>query len=60
MTEVPKWFSEGWPDGGLRGSKLDCIFKCPYGHPAQKVTGIEIDSFLIKSNHIHLGEPLGE
>lgn len=57
---MPKWFGDGWPDGGLGGQKLDCVFKCPYGHPVQKLTGIEIDSFLIKSNHIHLGEPLGE
>lgn len=26
------------------GGKLDCVFKCPYGHWV-KLTGIEIDSF---------------
>lgn len=62
--EVAEWFAEGRPDVVLRwgaGGRLGIglyFFKCPYGHPVQKLTGIEIDSFLIKSNHIHLGEPL--
>lgn len=60
VIEAPEWFGEeqqtrGWVAGNwivFLSVHMVTLFK--------KLTAIGIDSFLIKSNHIHLGEPLGE